>query len=38
MTEKKDLTVKGAVWEIIMVLVAVWLIIWMLRMSGINLL
>jgi hypothetical protein len=38
MTEKKDLTVTGAVWKIIMVLVAVWLIIWMLRMSGINLL
>ena len=38
MAEKETRTVGGMVWKVVMVLVAIWLIIYMLRISGINVL
>lgn len=37
MTEKKSMTVGGLIWKAVMVVVALWLIVWLLRGSGINL-
>jgi len=37
MAEKKQWTVGAIVWKIVMVVTALWLIVWLLRMSGINL-
>ena len=34
--EKTNLTIGGIVWRIVMVIVAIWLVIFMLRFSGIN--
>ncbi len=36
MDEKQPLTIGGVIWKIVMVITAIWLIIWMLRISGIN--
>jgi hypothetical protein len=38
MAEKKNLTIGGILWRIVMVVVAIWLVIFMLRISGINIL
>ena len=36
MTEKKNVTIGGLLWRIVMVIVAIWLVIFMLRISGVN--
>ncbi len=36
--EKKDWAVGGIVWKIVMVVTAIWLVVWMLKISGINVL
>jgi len=36
MPEKQRLTVFGIIWKAVMVIVALWLIVWLLGISGIN--
>ena len=37
MAEKQEWTARGLLWKVVMVVVAIWLIVWLLRGSGINL-
>jgi len=36
--EKKEWTVGGMLWKVVMVITALWLINWLLAMSGVNIL
>jgi len=38
MADKDKIPKRNIVWRVIMALIAIWLIIWMLRISGINIL